>query len=109
MTRLVGIMIVGWALTLCVGGCDSKVENITVKASNDPLHEPRSILKRYAAGQAPGSEVSTYSHLVANVRKVDATRADVLEKGLQQIQKASPSERQALAKALLKKLAPSMK
>ena len=64
-------------------GCSPvRVEKIEVKASNDPLHEPRQILERYAAGQALGSEVTSFPNLVDNVRKVDATRGDVLDKGL---------------------------
>lgn len=92
-------------------GCGSSVreETIEVKASNDPLHTPRSILQRYAEGQALGSEVQSYPKLVEDVQKVDPARAQILEKGLQEIQKAAPAARPALAKNLLTKLQPSMK
>jgi hypothetical protein len=40
---------------------------------------------------------------------VDATRADVLDKGLNDLQKASTNARPALAKNLLAQLQPSMK
>ena len=94
---------------LVIGCSPVRVEKIEVKASNDPLHEPRQILERYAAGQALGSEVTSFPYLVDNVRKVDTTRADVLDKGLNDLQKASASARPALARGLLAKLQPSMK
>jgi hypothetical protein len=97
------------ALFLVLGCSPVRVETIQVKASNDPLHEPRQILERYAAGQQLGSEVTTFPKLVEDVRKVDTTRADVLDKGLNDLQKAAPSSRPALAKTLLAKLQPSMK
>lgn len=97
-------LVLGWTL-----GCSPvRIEKIEVKASNDPLHEPRLILERYASGQALGSEVESFPNLVENVRKVDATRADVLDKGLNDLQKASTYARPALAKNLLAKLQPSM-
>jgi hypothetical protein len=97
------------AMFVVLGCSPVRVEQIEVKASNDPLHEPRQILERYASGQALGSEVTSFPKLVDDVRKVDATRADVLDKGLNDLQKASPAARPALAKTLLAKLQPSMK
>lgn len=109
MKRLVFICTAFLALGWTLGCSPVRVERIDVKASNDPLHEPRQILERYAAGQPLGSEVTSFPHLVGNVRKVDATRADVLDKGLNDLQKASVHSRPALAKNLLAKLQPSMK
>lgn len=98
-------------LLALLAGCSGPQpeETIEVKASNDPLNAPRSILQRYADGQALGSEVASFPKLVEDVRAVDAARAAVLEKGLADIQKASASSRPALAKSLLQKLQPSMK
>jgi hypothetical protein len=92
-------------------GCSSGVreETIEVKASNDPLNAPRSILKRYADGQPLGSESTSFPKLVEDVRKIDPARADVLEKGLADIQKAGAGARPELAKTLLSKLQPAMK
>jgi len=96
--------------TFLVLGCSPvRVEKIDVVATNDPLHEPRQILERYASGQPLGSEVTSYPKLVDDVRKVDAVRAEVLDKGLNDLQKASASARPALARGLLAKLQPSMK
>ena len=100
------------ALVLLAGtvGCHSSVreEQIQVKESNDPLFEPRSILKRYSEGQPMGSEASSFDKMVKDVRQVDPARADILEKGLADIQKASPGARANKAKELLQKLQPSM-
>lgn len=91
-------------------GCSSSVreETIEVKASNDPLAMPRTVLERYAAGEPMGSEATSFSHLVEEVRETDPTRAEILESGLREIQDADPPARQAMAKALLVKLQPSM-
>jgi hypothetical protein len=103
LTALLGLVV--------VAGCRQGVseQEILVNAANDPLHEPRLLLQRYAAGQPLGSEVTSYPHLVAEVRKVDAARADVLERGFADIQKASPSARASKAADVLKKIQPSMR
>lgn len=102
---LVGLVVLPGTL-----GCGRSVkeEAIEVKASNDPLFEARAVLQRYAAGQPLSSEVTSFPYMVEQVRKVDPARAEVLEKGLAEIQKASPASRPARAKELLRKLQPSM-
>ena len=97
-------------LALAVGCGHEGVEEqeIKVEAANDPLNMPRSILERYAAGQSLGSEVASFPGIVAKVREVDPTRAEILEKGLQEIQNAPPADRPAKAKELLNKIKPSM-
>lgn len=91
-------------------GCGGAVkeETIQVKAANDPLHLPKSILQRYAEGQPLGSEVSSFPAMVETLRKVDKERAEILEKGLEDLQKASDSQRPVKARELLGKLQPSM-
>ena len=101
----------GLALAAVIAaGCarSAKEKNIEVKASNDPLFQARSVLERYAKGQPPSSEVTSFPKMVEDVRKVDPARADVLQKGLEEIKKASPSARAAKAKELLERLKPSM-
>jgi hypothetical protein len=102
---------VGLLFAVITLGCGSSVreETIEVKAANDPLHAPRSILQRYADGQALGSEVESFPKLVEDVQQVDPARAQILEKGLKDIRKAAPASRPSLAKALLTKLQPSIK
>lgn len=109
--KRIGAILFLVAAGLLPAGCGSslKEEEIPVKAANDPLFEPRSILKRYAEGQPLGSEVEGFPALVENVRKVDPERADILKKGLDEIVKAPASARAGKAKALQAKLAPAMK
>lgn len=83
-------------------------EAIEVKASNDPLYEPRMILERYAKGEPMASEVSSFPAMVEHVRKTDPGRADILAQGLEQIQKSGGASRVAKSKELLEKLKPSM-
>jgi hypothetical protein len=99
------------AVALAAFGCSPRAANerdISVKAENDPLAEARTILQRYASGQPMSSEVSSFPRLVENVRAHDPKRADVLQKGLDDLQKSAPATRQAKAKDLLKKLEPSV-
>lgn len=102
-----------FALVICclfATGCPRGVETreIQVSADNDPLNEPRSILKRYAEGQAPGSEVEGFPDMVNRVKEVDAERGAILEAGLQEIVEANASQRKGMAEDLLKKLQPSI-
>jgi len=105
-----GGFVIGLALLLGAMGCGSAVkeEQIEIKTANDPLFQPRSILQRYADGQALGSEVTSFPKMVEDVRATDPARADVLEKGLQELQQADPSARPAKAKTLLEQLQPAM-
>jgi hypothetical protein len=101
----------GLALAAVIAaGCarSAKERTIEVKAANDPLFQARSVLERYAQGQPLSSEVTSFPKMVEDVRKVDPARANVLEKGLAEIQKAWPSARPAKARELLQKLRPSM-
>jgi hypothetical protein len=101
--------IVALGLLPCLWGCGGTVkeQRIEVRAANDPLFEPRSILQRYADGQALGSEAASFPMLVEEVRKVDPDRAAILDQGLQDILRASPGERAAKAKQLLTQVQPS--
>ena len=105
-----GCLFAGLALaTAAMGcGCSPQEKSIEIKPSNDPLLQARAVLERYAAGQPLSSEVSTFPQLIADVRKADPARADILEKGLAEIQKAPANSRPAKAKELLAKLQPSM-
>lgn len=104
-------LFVALVAALFAAGCGSSVkeEVIEVKPSNDPLFQARATLQRYANGQPLSSEVTGFPAMVAEVRKSDPDRAEILEKGLDEIQKAPPAARPAIAKELLGKLQPSMK
>ncbi len=98
-------------IPLFVVGCGQgprEEQTIAVKASNDPLELPRSVLRQYAAGQPMGSEAAGFDAMIETVRKADPARADVLQKGLEEIKAANPAARAGMANALLEKLKPSM-
>jgi len=94
------------ALGLVTGaGCTPRAEGereIEVKEV-DQLAEARTILQRYANGQPMSSEAMSFPKLVEDVKAKDAKKGEILEKGLDELQKAPASARQAKAKELLKK------
>ncbi len=100
--------LVGVALVLGAAGCGSPVQEqqIEIKTANDPLFLPTSILQRYADGQALGSEVTSFPKMVEDLRAADPAKADVLEKGLQELQQGDPASRPGKAKTLLEQLQP---
>ena len=102
---LVGMALASF-LVGCAGGDRIQEEQIEVKASNDPLYEPREILSRYAQGQAPGSEVTAFPDMVERVRAIDPATADILQQGFAEIEKAPRAERVAKSKELLSKIQP---
>lgn len=108
MRRFITTALLGVAILVvgCEGGRPPR--DIPVSASNDPLEPARVALRRYAEGQPVASEVTSFPHMVSEVKKVDAVRGEILEKGLEDIQK-NPGQAQAKARVLLEKLAPSMK
>jgi len=95
------------AVALGVVGCNSPVkeEQIEIK-TNDPLLLPRSVLQRYADGQTLGSEVTSFPKMVEDVRATDPARADMLEKGLEELQQSSQDELPGKAKKLLEQIQP---
>jgi len=97
-------LIASFALVVFAFGCGGpREEQIEIKGANDPLANAKSILQSYAGGQTPSSEVASFPHLVEEVRKTDPAKADILEKGLADIQR-SKSGHATKAKELLKKL-----
>lgn len=105
MVRTAGcliLLVVAFGALGCGGGVQEK--QIEIKAASDPLLAPRSILQRYAEGQALGSEVTSFAKLVEDVKAVDPAKAEILDKGLQELQQASPSEVSGKAKKLLQQL-----
>jgi hypothetical protein len=99
------------AVTLAAFGCTPRADHerdIEVKAKIDPLADARTILQRYAAGQPMSSEVTAFPGLVQNVRAKDPRQADILQKGLEDLQKSRPAARPGKAKALLEQLQPSV-
>jgi len=110
MFRLFSV-VVGAMLAVTTFGCgpsgSQKPMDIKVPAQNDALAQPISLLERYAAGQPMTSEVTSFPAMVEALRKTDSAKADILQAGLDELQKAPPGARPAKAKEILGKLKPA--
>ena len=99
------------ALALCVAGCGGegrvKEADIEIKIAMSPLDQAISFLNRYAQGNPLGSEASQFDDVIKGVRENDEAKADILQKGFADIQKASPAQRKALAASLIKRVSPN--
>ncbi len=100
------LVLVALLLAVAVLGCGGAVkeEVIEIKAASDPLSLPKSVLQNYAGGQPLGSEATSFPKMVEDVRTADPAKADILEKGLKELEQAAPAARAGLAKTLLEKL-----
>ncbi len=89
-------------------GCgDGKVQPQDIAIKEDTsLKRAQNLLESYAKGQALGSEVASYEFLVNDLRKDDAARADILQKGFEDLKKTKGAATAAKAKEILAKLAP---
>lgn len=85
-------------------GCGFAKKKAEIEVKEDPLVNARAVLERYANGQPMTSEVTSFPKMVEDVRAVDAAKASILEKGLEDLKKASASARAAKAKELLSQL-----
>ncbi len=97
--NLTAVLLVA-GLVGCAGGV--KEESIEVKPT-DPMMQVRSTLQNYVNGMPLTSEVTGYDLMVAEVRKTDAAKADILKAGLDDL-KATKGSPAAKAKELMKKL-----
>lgn len=68
-----------------------------------PIDQAKQLLQQYANGNPVGSEATGFQGLVADVRKTDSAKADILEKALQEIEK-NPRSAASVAKGVLPKL-----
>ncbi len=100
--------LMGIAVVATVIGCGSTVkeEQIQVKKSGTEsgLAQATTLLERYAKGAPMTSEAASFPGMVERVRKEDSAKADILDAGLADLQKAPAGARAAKAKALLEKL-----
>jgi hypothetical protein len=107
--RFLTALLLAAAATLVGCGPPGRTKEETIEVKEDsPLNEAKKLLESYAKGQPLGSETTSYQYLVTGVRKTDAPRADVLEKGFADLQKTSKAGVPAKAKDVLAKLAPKM-
>lgn len=104
--RHLGCLMLGLVVAVLGCGTSVKQERIEIKApaASSPLDEAISLLQRYAGGQPLTSEATSFPNLVERVRKEDSAKADILEAGLADLQKATPAARPAKAKEILGKL-----
>jgi hypothetical protein len=106
-----GLRVLGVAAVaaLAVVGCGPdqriKPEDIPIK-EDTALKKATNLLESYAKGQPLGSEVASYEYMVNELRKEDPQRADVLQKGFEELQKTKGPATAAKAKEILTKLAP---
>jgi hypothetical protein len=94
---------------MLVAGCgeEGRIKPETIEVKEDtPLKRATTLLQSYAKGQALGSEVESFPSLVGDLRATDAQRADVLEKGLEELKKTKGPATAAKAKEILARLAP---
>ncbi len=106
MLRGLGV-VAGLIGIVLLSGCGSgtpKEEVIHIKPAGDPVAPACAVLQRYADGQPLASEVTSFPGLVEDLRKADPAKAEILEKGLADIQKLSPGACAAKARELLTKL-----
>lgn len=100
-TLLLVAFLAGAGLTGC-GEPGRKEERVAVPQV-DSLKQVRALLQRYADGQPMTSEASSFPGMIAEVRKTDPAKADLLQKGFEDMQK-NPASLRAKAKELLGKL-----
>lgn len=97
-----GFCLILIASCLAVVGC-SKPANQNIEIKVDAMAGVRTLLEGYAKGQPLRSEVTLFPDYVNTVRKVDPAKADILEKGLEDIKKPGTDIR-AKAKELMGKV-----
>lgn len=98
------ICLLGSLIAFSVTACSSpQSETITIKVAEDPLDGIRTVLDGYAKGQPLRSEVTSFPNFIRDIRKVNPEKADLLEKGLEELQKPGANVK-SKAIALLEKL-----
>ena len=98
------ICLLGSLIAFSITACSQpKNETIIIKAAEDPLDGIRTVLDGYVKGQPIRSEASSFPNYINDIRKVSPEKADILEKGLEELQKPGANV-QSKAKALLEKL-----
>lgn len=107
-TLLLGMLLVIAAAFIGCGPPGSVKEEVIEVKEQQASAQAVQLLENYAKGQALGSEVTTFPMLITNVRKEDPFRADILEKGLAELQK-SKGGMKAKAKEILANMAPQQR
>ncbi len=106
MYRVLTIFMILLAVGVFLPGCgpDGRVKEKTVEVQQKtPLEDAKNLLQNYANGQRMGSEATTFTYLVNEVKKTDPQKAEILEKGFEELQKPGTNTA-AKAKEILGKL-----
>jgi hypothetical protein len=104
MSRFCGLIVVLFSVCLLAGCGPSSYEEKTYEVQvPGAMEQLKGHLQRYADGEPPGSEVDAFPQLIEEVRETDPAKADLLAKGLQDLEKSS-GNRAKMAKELLDQL-----
>lgn len=101
-TRLLLALMIGFTWICGCGPSGVKEQEIQVKQQT-ALDRAKALLENYSKGQPLGSETMQFESLVQEVRQTDSAKADILEKGFNDLKKTK-GDVSAKAKELLKKL-----
>ncbi|MFQ3593799.1 MAG: hypothetical protein SNJ82_11530 [Gemmataceae bacterium] len=86
-------------------GCGPNVKQESVSVIGiDPMNLVKATLQNYANGQPMTSEASGFDSMVEEVRKVYPDKADILQKGLEELKTAKGPALVSKSKELMKKL-----
>lgn len=107
MIRAFAAGVAALALTGCGGEGRVKPHDVEIKVKQTPLDQAISFLNQYAQGNAMGSEAAMFDDVIKGVRETDAAKADILQKGFEDLKKASPAQRKSLAASLIKRVSPN--
>lgn len=98
------ICLLGSLIAFSITACSKpQNETIVIKVADDPLDGIRTVLDGYAKGLPLRSEVTSFPNFITDVRKVNPAKADILEKGLEELQKPNANLK-SKASELLEKL-----
>jgi|SRR5262245_3691300 len=106
MKRFCYAAVLVFTATLVGCGPTGRVQEQTIEVKpNSGLEQAKQLLTNYAKGQPLGSEVTSFTKIVEEVRTTDPARANILEKGFAELQKPKVNTA-AKAKEILAELAP---
>ena len=92
-------------LGLLVIGCGPGTAPEPVPPSGgQALNLAKTTLQSYINGEQRGSEVESYEWMVENVRQSDPAKADILQKGFDELKRCSNSSLKSAAQKILDQL-----
>ncbi len=107
MFRALTIGLSALALAGCNDGEKVKPVDVEIKVALSPLEQMIGFLDHYAKGNPMGSEASQFEPLLTAVREKEPAKADLLQKGFGDLQKASAAQLKSKAAALIRQVSPN--